>query len=269
MPSSFLRDRIASLGLAIVLACLLCLPAALLSGWPPALLARLWMLCAVLCVLPARRIAPTFLARFDSSVLYVAPPAMGDSVDAQPEQFSPLASWQSLVRWCHNGAGPGGGRFWQPWLRFQVRRPLAVAVLRSDDSVALQRFSQALCRYLDASPALEACDSTWAGLKLRLAVKGRECLWWRARQEDDPWDCGLLQPDALRSGALDQFRPRRATLLVLSEHNASQFTPVVRRLHERCHVFEHPVRLLLLSTSNAPVPDTLAVTGPTLTVELA
>lgn len=219
----------------------------------PALMA-LWLVCGSIGLIPASRLVPVFMARFDDSVLQVMPAPPANPRCADPATMTGRQVWQNLYAWCQTGAGPGGSRWWRPGERPAVTSPFAVAALTYCDDVNPYPFTQTLCRELDASPRLEACSSRWAGLRLRLGVKLQECVWWRMRREEDPWDSGYLLSNAVQSGALACFQPRRATLIVADPLTAEVLGHALHILYGRRHLFDYPVRLLLVNRALPTLP---------------
>lgn len=155
----------------------------------------------------------SLLARFDTDTLRVAP--------HQPLRWQglpPPAVWQALARWCAEAA-PGS---------------VASACLRGGAHGEAAAVAEAFCRHLDGDTRMQAL-SPWQGRWWRLQIKLREATVWRARQPTDPWDCGYLARPAA-AAPLAQFKPRRATFLVLDA--PPTWAPT---RHPR-----HPLRLLTL-----------------------
>lgn len=183
---------------------------------------------------------PSFLqalaARYDASVM--RPPAPTSSVAASPE-------WQRLALWCFTGAGEGGAPLLRPWALPRVEQRFAAAVLAGEHGEERRQLVQGFLRHLDGSTGLEALPTRAAQLALRLQVKVRDAMWWRARQRDDPWDCGYLLAGAAAEVSLGRFLPRRATLLVAEDLPAAGLRRCIEVLGARSPLFAHPVRLLV------------------------
>ncbi len=186
-----------------------------------------------------------FFARFDGRVMRVEPLR-------RPRPFKALLGdaqrrdWERLRAWCFDGAGPGGRPFWRPWAAARVDRRFATTSFTRDFAAAHTATIESLCWHLDGGDQLAAAGGAWAKLGLRLRVKCRDALWWRARQPTDPWDCGHLigSPEALH--ALQRFRPRRATLMVATGLEEAALREAQRTLEANRARFEHPVRLLVV-----------------------
>lgn len=171
--------------------------------------------------------AGLLLARFDGAVMRVEPMR---PIAEEPGAGHAPATWAALQAWCRSGA------------RF------AVATLVQGLPAQRDGLIEAFSRQLDGSDQLAAAGGKLAGLLLRLRVKVRDAMWWRARQPSDPWDAGYLigEPQALRA-----FRPRRATLMVAEEAglDAAALASAVQILASNSGAFHHPVRLLVLGRS--------------------
>lgn len=210
------------------------------------MLKTLWPAGLAVAALLAWRVVPAFVARFDGRVMRVEPLR-------RPMPLRILLNgaqqrdWDELHAWCFDGAGPGGRPFWRPWGATRVDSRFAIATLARDPEAAHAATIESLCWHLDGSGQLAAAGSALAGLRLRLRVKFLDVLWWRTRQPADPWDCGHLigGPEALR--ALQQFRPRRATLMVATGLDDATLREASRTLEANCARFEHPVRLLVVA----------------------
>lgn len=180
-------------------------------------------------------------ARFDGLALQA--PAAGAAETALQRQAA--APWTALQAWCWLGAGPGNSIWWQPGARPAVGTRLAVAALQGPDAAATTAWAEAFACQLDGSTRLAAKPGRAAGLALRLGVKARDAMWWRARQPCDPWDAGwaLHSPPALRHWR-DHFVPRRATLILADGHQAHTLQGCLATLLMRCDEWRHPVRWL-------------------------
>lgn len=197
-----------------------------------------------LMLVPAARVGPALVARFDAGAL--APPTPPGPVPGPPEVLSPGDAQRlaDLREWCLAGSGPGASAWWQPWARPALGRRFAVRRLTGADAPAA--VARMLCLDLDGSLALAACPGAAARLALRLRVKRDDCLWWRKRRPEDPWDAGYARADAPGRAALARFMPRRATLVVVVAPDARAARETVAILERRQDVFDQPVRALLL-----------------------
>lgn len=189
----------------------------------------------------------SLVARYDERLLeathYPGCPSLGAAA-LEPEQ---MRAWQALHAWCFAGAGTGRARLWQPWAMPSVEQRWSVAVLTGGEPVGRSRVAEALCRELDGSLLLAACNSRLTGLVLRLRVKFADCAWWRSRRQADPWDSGYLLADAHSTGALARFAPRRATLIVMIEPSDDLLRVAIAQLGKHSSGFRHPVRLLVVA----------------------
>lgn len=170
--------------------------------------------------------AGLLLSRFDGAVMRVEPvrPIAGQALACQAP-----ATWAALQAWCRSGAH------------------FAVATLLQGPPARRDGLVEAFSRELDGSNQLAAAGGRLAGLLLRLRVKARDAMWWRARQPSDPWDAGYLIGDLQ---ALRLFRPRRATLMVAQATlEEAVLREAVQILSTHSAGFQHPVRLLLLGRS--------------------
>lgn len=134
----------------------------------------------------------TLFARFDTATLQVTP--------TRPLSWQGTPSptvWDALAHWCAR-AEPGS----LGWARLEGGAPGEAAAV-----------AEVFSRHLDGDTRLRALPRA-AGWAWRLHVKLCDALPWRARRNDDPWDCGYLrQPSAAAPWA--QLRLRRPTLVVL------------------------------------------------------
>ena len=111
--------------------------------------------------------------------------------------------------------------------------------------------AEAFSRHLDGDDRLQQLPQGWPRLRLRLAVKLADSLPWRARQRDDPWDCGFLPGDEAALRALGRFLPRRATLMVADGLPPSALAERIDALAPRQARFGQPVRLLIIERAPA------------------
>ncbi len=207
--------------------------------------------------------SPTLLARFDSRALR-APASPEGLVQAlalrHAAQHNP--AWAVLQSWCFEGAGDGCSPLWQPSALPRVEQRFKLAQLQGDGDTAAH-WAACFARHLDGDERLQAAGSAAARLALRLRVKLKDCQWWRARQPDDPWDCGHIGWDEAACRQLALFLPRRATLLLADRLPATDLLACLAALVPRQAGFAHPVRLLVLG--EAP-PALLQQHGAALTL---
>lgn len=211
--------------------------------WSVMVVASAWLVWRV-----ARRVLPVLVSRYDSAAMRVEPPA-GTAAEARSEPVGhEPAEAHALGAWCSAGAGPGGGSFWRPGLPPRVERCFTVAVW-SGEPAAMARLIEGFSRQLDGSDQLRAAGGGLGGWWLRLRVKLHDAMWWRARQPDDPWDCGYLVCEPSVRQALSRFQPRRATLMVADAWPADALQQVIESLSEQSPGFQHPVRLLVTGSA--------------------
>jgi hypothetical protein len=206
----------------------------------------------------ARHVLPTLLARFDGRALRVTPPGGLAVPPAAPLDAAQRAAGAALAAWCHAGSGDGRRPWWHPGARPRVQRRLAVAVLRGGTLARQLALVDAFARQLDGTDRLHASRGRWAGWRLRLRVKRDDCQWWRARQPQDPWDCGYLGDDDAARAALRAFRPRRATLLLAAGLPSGAVAEAQAALTQNRERFAHPVRLLWLQPGDTPAAPAVA-----------
>lgn len=205
-----------------------------------------WALLLVPAAVVARRTGPVLVARYDNAALHVAPPV---ALPVRASTARPHTAWPALLSWCFTGAGDGRSPLWRPWVLPRVGQRFTVALLADAPDVAELAVAEAFCRHIDGSDQLAALHSRAAGITLRVRVKLRDALWWRARQPTDPWDSGHLVDEPAALQALRRFRPRRATLLVALNLSERALRERVTVLAARQAAFAHPVRLLVLGTT--------------------
>lgn len=161
----------------------------------------------------------SFPGRFDNALM--RPPVSRGAVDA--------ALLQKLRTWCETGATP------------RMTEPLTVANIASHaalDAVACE---------MDGSHAL-ARMSRWQGLAWRLQIMARDHLAYRPHR-NAPWDCGWWRAGPL--GIASDFRPRRATLLLVDEPGNETVEALLATLTAESVSYSRPVRVLLVCA--APV----------------
>ena len=167
-----------------------------------------------------------------------------------PAQDHP--AWAALRQWCLAGSGPGTRPFWSPAAAPAIEQRCTVAVLAGGEPEAATALAHALCLERDGSLQLQACRSAGARLRLRLAAKLHDTLWWRERQPADAWDSGTIIATPQGLQALARFTPRRATLLVADDLPAGALLTVMADLHARQSQLAQPLRLLVLKPSGLP-----------------
>ena len=229
-------------------------------------LCALTLMLFVPCLAPASRIGPALIARYDNDVLRVAPVAAIDLNAAGPRHANEQAAWDPLRQWCFEGVGDGGAPLWRPWAMPRVERRLSIAVLTGLNGVGKSHLVEAFSREIDGSTQLQRAGGAGRRLALRLRVKVNDCLWWRARKSADPWDSGYLMEDAAARRRLQQFVPRRATLMVADAWPADALREFVAALNARRMDYHHPVRLLIVDTVPPNVPGearVIAMVDPT------
>jgi hypothetical protein len=202
----------------------------------------------LLCWAPASRVGTGLVARFDSVLL--RPPASLD-LAALTASSNPC---RQLRDWCFDGAGAGAAPLLLPNAIAAMGQPLSIAAWEMappPEQASQQTQLNAFMGQLDGTALLLACSGPWAGRWLRLRIKLREAIWWRARHANDPWDCGFLNTDAAALAQLRRFSPRRATLIVAQDLPASTLREVVVTFQEQQNRFGQPVRLLLLTASES------------------
>lgn len=225
-------------------------------GWLDALLAGhplpghpLWRELAALAgasfllgLWPARRMAPTLVARYDGVALRVAPPAGPEPAWSEADQPAQRGAWTGLERWCADAAAPPG-----------AAPRLGVAVLTGGSRAQQSALAQAFGRHVDGTVRLESMGRL-RGLAWRLQIKLDECRWWRALPPGSPWDAGYLPLSAAELAPLAAFRPRRATLIVAEGLNPALLAQALAALEANAAGFAHPVRLLVLADQPDGLP---------------
>lgn len=204
------------------------------------------------CVLPARHLGPTLVARYDTAALRVAPVQALVPQDAPANEAQRLA-WAGLAHWCRHGAGPGCAPLWRPAAQAEVELRLSVALLTGAGAPQRSSLAAAFSRDIDGSLRLQALGRL-QGLRWRLRLKLDECRWWQPRADDAPWDAGYLPLSEAELQALQSFRPRRPTLIVADGLHPRLLAQALRMLQGRCAAFNHPVRLLVLAPSPQDLP---------------
>jgi hypothetical protein len=142
--------------------------------------------------------------------------------------------------------GKGRSPRLRPWVMPHVEERFSIAVLTGVDGPEKSHMAEAFSREIDGSNRLAAAPNGRARRLIRLQTKLNDCLWWRARQTDDPWDSGYLVEDPAARLRLKTFRPRRATFLVADQLSAPSLTQCIDDLMAHRAEFRHPVRLLVV-----------------------
>lgn len=188
-------------------------------------------------------------ARFDRAALRPPAPLPAGQL-RHPAQDGP--AFQALRQWCLAGSGPGTRAFGSPAAAGAIAQRCTVATLAGGRPEAASALAHALCLERDGSLQLQACRGAGARLRLRLATKLHDALWWRARQPHDAWDCGYVIDTPAGLQALARFTPRRATLLVAEGLPVATLRSVITDLHARQAALAQPLRLLVLGTTDLP-----------------
>ena len=128
-----------------------------------------------LMLVPARRLGPTLVARYDNAVLRPSPTGDFGSRWAGPTGDAQVDAWQRLHAWCFAGAGTGRSPFWRPWTMPDVTQRFSIAVLTGGIGVGKTHLAEALGRELDGTLQLEACTGRFSAVCLRLRVKYDNC----------------------------------------------------------------------------------------------
>ena len=202
---------------------------------------------------PARSPSPLF-ARFDTKALCVDPPRQQSPPWRLPLCMQQALVFKSLLLWCQARAGVAACPVFAPWAHPLVEEAFAVAHLSGAQAAGKSLLALALSREMDGSVLLEACPTRWARWRVRLRVKLNDCQWWRARQLDDPWDCGYVHSAALASGAIARFLPRRATLIVADGLTRDEVEQCAAQLQANSAWYRCPVRLLVIAVGSEPAP---------------
>jgi hypothetical protein len=205
----------------------------------------LWVLAAVGLVVGWRvlcRLMPALLARYDGRVQRPPPPAPALAVQALLQSPAGL----QLLAWCDDGAFGTALPWWRPGQRRVPGQAVSLAVFADVADKQPAALAQALALHLDGSLQLQAAGGRWAGLALRLRVKGADLCWWRQRQFTDPWDAGYLLTHTDTPGHLARWLPRRASLLLADDLPPAQLRACLHSLNTARAAFAHPVRLLIL-----------------------
>lgn len=196
------------------------------------------------------RVGVTLTTRFDGHVLN--PPSPDVPVHEIAGGQAAARARAELRQWCFDGAGPGHAPIWAPWSAPRVDQRFSVAVF-TGHAPTLHALAQDFACELDGTRLLQACGTSAQRLALRLRVKMHDCLWWRRRDERDPWDAGTLRTTPDLPQHLARFRPRRATLIVAEASSADHLKHCISVLDSHRAEFRHPVRLLVLGEGGAEV----------------
>ncbi len=194
----------------------------------------------------------------------------------QEPRGSRQAAWAALIEALTDGTGDGGRPWWAPFGRPSVPRPFSYALLLGRPGAGKSRLALETGRWLGRRKILGSDNSQrWAAAsQLRQGEWLRRRLWFLKRRPDDPWDAGQLDQAEVEAQlrAIEEWRPRRPTLLWLDDPAPSLSAQFVERLRERSTInaWRFPVRLLI---SNQTVPTDLVerpqpAYRPTTTVTL-
>jgi hypothetical protein len=187
------------------------------------------------------------LRRFDSARLRPVPlPASGAGAPGAHDAPRRCAASDRLVAACRLGTGPAAKPWFAPWEPARIEWPLGVFHV-ADPAVAHRAALQ-----LDGAWAM--ADASAAGrLALRARALAADMAWWRSRADGDAWDAGTLPAP----GALQGFRPRRATLVIvdgaaLAADGARAFSTVLGQLERQASGWPQAVRVVV---AGGPVPS--------------
>lgn len=184
----------------------------------------------------------TLIARYDAQLL--RPPATPEP-PARPAALPPQEQelQQQLLAWCRDGAGDG---------RSSRQQQLSIALLTGAPATGRCALVEDTSLQLDGTYALLAAGGRWRQRLFRLRVKAGECLWWRPRPPDSPWDSGYLVDSAEALARLPRFQPRRPTLIVAQHLADAPLRDALHVLAARRASLAQPVRLLVLAPSAPP-----------------
>lgn len=197
-------------------------------------------------------------ARFDAQVLRApAAPGLSD-IHFESLTAAQKSQWQALQAWARLDAGSGQVPLWRPWQLAMVPQPLAVAVMVCDDMASSAAWVEAFCRDIDGTGRLVALPHARARLAWRLRIKLSELAWWRGGALHRPWDAGFLRSGATVLGALQSFRPRRPSFIVMLATDGPTLQGSLGPLHKAAQAWHQPVRLLVLVLASSPWQDPAA-----------
>lgn len=179
-------------------------------------------------------------ARFDTEAL--RPPATLFSVAewrAPPDEWRRV--WDNIRQWCvveHEA-------------RNNASEALSVARVFGGASADRHSLIESLCQDLDGGVRLAACASGLGRLWLRVATKFGDLSSAAVRRADHPWDCGYAKPEETGLQALQRFRPRRSTLIVIQDMSEGEMVDRLNALRACADQFMRRVRVLVVAEDDA------------------
>lgn len=123
---------------------------------------------------------------------------------------------------------------------------LQLAVAHSLPSELKAARATALALQLDGSHALHARSGTAQRVVLRLRVKLQDIRLGHDVQADDIWDSGWVPDEPLAWAALERFRPRRPTFIVLNGLPLEAVQRSLAQMQRASVSYRKPVRVLVL-----------------------
>ena len=175
--------------------------------------------------------------RFDAKALR-PPAAVPDASRWRlPRGVAPEV-WAALLEWSTAGRVR----------RWQGSDALRSSSLEGGSEAQRVELAEALCQHLDGSVRLVACGSAVRRIGLRLLVKVGDA--FGGLGDAHPWDCGHTLSGPAGQQALERFRPRRDTLIVMHSLSATYISRRLEALRANSAEFRRQVRVLLLPSSN-------------------
>jgi len=143
----------------------------------------------------------------------------------------------ALIAACRLGAGPATRPAVSPWATPRIEWPFGV--FQTADLQAAQR----ACLALDGSWWMADAGSAAQRVGIRLRALVADAAWWRPLQDGDAWDAGV----AVDPTQLADFRPRRATLIVIDQALDASGQQALAGLQERAYELPRAVRVVVVS----------------------
>lgn len=169
------------------------------------------------------------LSRFDGARLRAVDPA---DVSART-----CDGTRTLVQACQLGAGPATRPVWQPWLPPRIEWPFGVYHVGRAD------VARRACLQLDGTWAMADASGGLGRARIRAAALLADAAWWRPLAAADAWDAGVARSVA----ALQGFRPRRATLIVVEQAPLSrEELQTLAQLEQQAWGWPRAVRVVLV-----------------------